>query len=98
MVEAARRVGVIGVPRQWPLAQNHKTVDCYALRHRIIARGGNFSAGIVGAVAGHVDYTSSCLKRGVLKLGHRKVKAATDRGAISERTLGFHDLTGELVR
>ena len=54
-VEPAGRIGVLGIPRQRRVAQDHQPVDGDALRERLVARQSDVAPGIVGAVARHVD-------------------------------------------
>ena len=51
----AGRIGVLGIPGHRPLAQDHQSVDGDACGDRLVAGERDVAAGIVGAVARHVD-------------------------------------------
>ena len=55
IVEAARRIGVVRIPRHRIVAEDDETVDGDALGDGFVAQFGDVAAGIVGAVAGNVD-------------------------------------------
>src|ERR1700730_900527 len=95
--EPARRGGVVLVPRQRLITQDHKTVDRYALRNRITARRGDVAPGIVGAVARYVDGATRGTEGGALELRHREIDAPADRSTIGKRTLRFVELARKFL-
>src|SRR5262249_60854389 len=56
------------------------------------------AAGIVGAVARHVDGAAPGFERRALELRHRELDAAADRSAVGERARDLEQLVAELTR
>ena len=67
-LEAARRIGMLGVPRHRPVAQDDEPIDDDPFGNGLIARKLYVTARIVGAVAGDVYGTASGAEWGTLQL------------------------------
>ena len=85
MIEPARWIGMLRVPRQRSLAQDREPIDRYSLGHGLVAQFGDVAPGIVGAVTGNINCPAARGKWRTRKLGHRKFDGAADRSAIGER-------------
>jgi hypothetical protein len=54
-VQAAGRVGVLGIPGHRPVAQDQKSINDNAFGNRLVTRQLDIASGIVGAVAGYIE-------------------------------------------
>src|SRR5262249_36132326 len=96
-LEAARRIGMLGVPRHRPVAQDDEPIDDDPFGNGLIARKLYVTARRVGAVAGDVDGTASGAEWGTLQLSGRELDAAADRGTVGERARQFQELIAEFA-
>src|SRR5262245_59864670 len=83
-LEAARRIGMLGVPRHRPVAQDDVPIDDDPFGNGLVAGKLHVAARIVGAVIGDVDGTARGAEWGTLQLSGRELDAAADRGTVGE--------------
>ena len=89
---------MLGIPRQRRFAQDHQAVDRDAPREHFVAHLRDVAAGIVGAVARHIDGAAHALEGSALELGHGEFEPGADRRAIRERARQFEHLIADLAR
>jgi hypothetical protein len=83
-LEPAGRIGVFGVPRHRPVAEDDEAVDHDPFGDRLVTGELDVAAGIVGAVSRDIDGTARTFERRTLQLGARELDAAADRGAVGK--------------
>src|SRR5208282_3078557 len=98
VVEAARWIGVVGIPYQRGLAEDDKTVDGDALGKGFVARQRHVAASIVGAVARDVDGAASGFIGRARELPHGELDCAADRRAIRERSRRLQQAVAKTLR
>src|SRR5437763_16693443 len=84
ILEAPRRIRVLGIPWDRSVAENDQAIDHDSLPRHLVTGEFYVTSGVIGPVAGNVDGAACGLERRALELAGGEFNAATDGGAVSK--------------